>query len=547
MNLKKEEEFLKDPKINVEKKIPILVTIWLSLKELIRQSKPANKAIDWAQRHTLNVILQGDWAHLPVNLKNILFKVVDDVDKTLKQNQNLTTSCKKLINIMSEPWGSSMLNKILTDSSQCSDEELIDFFSNESGYIVAMRLNKLCKDNCGDLAFKLAKSALDCLRLPNSQSFHYVITEEQKLYILDVYIALGYKFGKTQLILNELKLLNMLDGLQLVNRFTKKRVEICKIWRHGAKIAELAANYYMTAAMTQSIEDCRAYLADFLKTLIICNNTLGGISELPKTIRKIMQAADSSAHIYTCIEVLNEHYGERIKSFTTELYVRALTTDMNELEKQKQVSNMQKVDETSKRLAKGFLSLADVWEDHYKVSRECVLTSFSLNPTQACMERIEKYALSTYKNEQTNIQHVLLNGCNVIPDAGTSEHISIFTNSELHKVLTPYVLGLSEQLCDDLVVVLSGPRYQFLSWVLTWPELKAECESYLNNTEGKNVVKELKYLRIDYNQFKDWPEIEDDSSGIEKGYEMDEETESEYDSDCSTKIKKKRRRKRKMR
>lgn len=229
---------------------------------------------------------------------------------------------------------------------------------------------------------------------------------------------------------------------------------------------------------------------------------------------------------------------------------------MNELEKQKQASDNKMVEETSKRLSDGFLALADVLQDNLYVSRECVLTSFSINPTWSCMERIEKLAIScgavsSDKQEQTsssNSSNELLvksvhsesDGTDVPPiDTG---QVSVFSNSELSKVLVPQSLGLAEQLCDDLAVILSSPRYQFLSWVMPWPELKAACNSYLVNTE-RNVVKELKYLNIDYNQFKDWPDDcpkRCEYGGIEKGYEHfnqdnNSNTESDYmfDSDSS--------------
>ena len=93
-----------------------------------------------------------------------------------------------------------------------------------------------------------------------------------------------------------------------------------------------------------------------------------------------------------------------------------------------------------------------------------------------------------------------------------------------NQVLDAEKLGLSPQLCDDLAVVLSSPRYHMLSWVLDWKELNTLCERYLENAEEmRNTNKELKYLNIDYSQFKNWPsedESKDEFFGIEKGYEQ---------------------------
>lgn len=339
----------------------------------------------------------------------------------------------------------------------------------------------------------------------------------------------------------------------MVLRFTNKRVELSRIWKHCSVIAELAAKFFTTAAMMKPIEEASLVLPDLLKAWLILNDKLEGIVVLPNMMRKMIQAVDSSAHIYMCCQVLNAQYGDAVKPFMIELYIRALTTDLNELEKQKQMSNDEKVAETTKRLAEGFLSLADLLKEHLYVSRECVLTSFSLNPTWGCMEYIEKHArdsgkiiegdgsldLSMRKRDSDLTEYSSTN----IPalDTGQSSSVRnlkshfVFSDSELSKVLDAEALGLSEQLCDDLAVVLSSPRYQYLSWVLDWSDLKAACRGYLNSSKESRHIKELKYLNIDYSQFRDWPKGPTNGmqyGGIEKGYEQ--YTEDEDDEETST-------------
>lgn len=381
------------------------------------------------------------------------------------------------------------------------------------------------------------------------------------------------------------------------------------------------------------------------------------------------------------------------------MYIRALTTDMNELESQKAKSDTEKVRETAKRLSTQFLKLADVVGSNIGIARECVLTAFSLHPTRACYDRIKEMAVACGKtradgtqsdnsvvvvNERT-FKHALVEGnhsstgsvmmvkrmidsnsgerkdetargvtdsppptlCNstslfsVSPGCpaatgvvtasmkkssidfqngqvsksfertdqllkslltakrGEAAMISgndrcplhprrdplssgplgelcfncgEFTGSDIsssrsktpeasspaspgarnvertldalilikgdavtgsanydeksvpNQVLDAEKLGLSPQLCDDLAVVLSSPRYHMLSWVLDWKELNSLCERYLENAEEmRNTNKELKYLNIDYSQFKDWPSEDDTKDiffGIEKGYEQ---------------------------
>lgn len=80
-----------------------------------------------------------------------------------------------------------------------------------------------------------------------------------------------------------------------------------------------------------------------------------------------------------------------------ELYIRALTTDMNELENQKSKANKEKMQETAQRLSQEFLKLADYVNDSVGLARECVLTAFSLHPTRACYDRIRELAIACGK------------------------------------------------------------------------------------------------------------------------------------------------------
>ena len=106
------------------------------------------------------------------------------------------------------------------------------------------------------------------------------------------------------------------------------------------------------------------------------------------------------------------------------------------------------------------------------------------------------------------------------------------------KSLTPAALGLSKAITDDLLIVISAPRFvlslrswlllQFLlprwhllSWVMDWTELEKTCLKLLENPQLRVPSEELKYLNIDYTQFDEWSSDEEVTiyTGIEKGYE----------------------------
>lgn len=243
-----------------------------------------------------------------------------------------------------------------------------------------------------------------------------------------------------------------------------------------------------------------------------------------------------------------------------ELYVQALTTDLNLLERQKNENDKVRVRETSKRIARGLLQLAEVLKDHINVCRECVLTSFSLRPTRECMRKIEDIA-------RKSGHKVLDTGqwkCKFHPPLTKDDELALQcddcggfmaplqlnqalnTNTVFSEALTAHGLGLSPELCDDLVVIVCSPRYQLLSWSQEWKYLQRLCMMYMDNPERtKNVVTELKFLDIDYSIFmniKKEPESGDEAI-------CDQAVDPDYseDYDEPPKPKKKRGRKKKIR
>lgn len=71
----------------------------------------------------------------------------------------------------------------------------------ETGYLISTRLRKLCESHCEDLALNLVSAFMQCQEMAEAQHFSMNATEDQKRFILDVYIALLYKYKKAELII----------------------------------------------------------------------------------------------------------------------------------------------------------------------------------------------------------------------------------------------------------------------------------------------------------------------------------------------------------
>ena len=92
-----------------------------------------------------------------------------------------------------------------------------------------------------------------------------------------------------------------------------------------------------------------------------------------------------------------------MKPLVIELYIRGLTTDMNVLENQKNNENRENYQETERRMAQQYLKLADYVSDNVDFVRECLLSAFSLHPTEESFERIKRFAIDTGRiTEDTN-------------------------------------------------------------------------------------------------------------------------------------------------
>ncbi|EFN73920.1 hypothetical protein EAG_10024 [Camponotus floridanus] len=688
--LKSLEATLSDSKKKYSDKVSALLSAWEYVTNYIPAAPPEaiQSVIEWAHRHTLTFVLRGEWPKLAPNVaKTHLCVTLQRCVSQLGQQHPAASRCSTLLALVNNPWTNPILTNILNGQSDSEHEE--EFCCSEPSELLTMRLKMLCEDRCEDIAVNLAAACVRSLR--RSDRLRSLSESHHVHYMIDVYIVLLFKLKRTQDIFAQLKLMDLNDGLELVQRLNGEKPTkygTTRIWRNSIKAAELVAQYLVTVGMIRPISEIGANIFEqILNSWALSYVKLGTkdvAPTLPDIIRKFIQPAESAQHIYIFCAVLAKHFGENIKPLVIELYIRALTTDMNELESQKAKSDKDKERETAKRLSTQFLKLADVVDSNIGIAKECVLTAFSLHPTRACYDRIKELAVACgkakeddvsqegeivkreepnkiqeknpreddlptssinvkseimdnnsitetlsaqssslivsemqlyqnstiaknidFQNEQvtetfeqtdqllkslltkkpekmtdTTMPVTLINNrcplhlkqesssnellgevcfnCgeftgNNKPNDGKSQMSETSTmpsNNSMERtldtlnliksetvigsvnydeksvpsqVLDGEKLGLSPQLCDDLAVVLNSPRFNLLSWVLDWTELKNSCEQYLENEEMRNTNKELKYLNIDYSQFKDWPSEDDTKDiffGIEKGYEQ---------------------------
>uniref|UniRef100_A0A1Y1N9Y8 Uncharacterized protein n=1 Tax=Photinus pyralis TaxID=7054 RepID=A0A1Y1N9Y8_PHOPY len=537
-SLRSLEHVLNNRHETFEHKVESLVEVWKQVQDcrLTEHKQYVMHLMDWLKLHTLNIVLTGEWKKHKEIYEERLLKEVNHCEIILRHSNNIfSLRCKKLAEIIKDPWGNPILNRLLNTPDQQIGPEEMDFFGMETGYLISTRLRKLCESHCEDLALNLVTAFMRFHEMAEQQNYTINATDDQKRFILDVYIALLYKYKRTRLIVSTLKSLSLSEGLELLKRFAHKRVNISKIWRQSGRIAALAANVYMTAAVMKVPDESAHILEGLLVTWLDMPEIVENLPSVTNTVRRVMQAADSAIHMYTLCNAFYTRFGARMRTFVIELYIMALTTDINVLQRQKEEKNTAAESESSERLSCGFLKLADVIDHNIRLCRESVLTAFSLNPSQEILDRIVSLANATGYEVVTPVH---LWKCDHPPSDSSDEvsykcslcgdykcHIELQSSLKSNTALSDAVQAETDLSChlrDDLVVVLSSPRYHFLNWLGTWKNLYQLCVMYLADPDKvKNIITDLKFVDIDYSRFlgiKREPEDEN-ANGIERGYE----------------------------
>ncbi|KAL1110603.1 hypothetical protein AAG570_008131 [Ranatra chinensis] len=253
-------------------------------------------------RYTLQLLLHGDWPKLNQAVKTHLGVILHRcVGLLSKINAEVANKCCSLINLVHDPWKHPTLHKIL-HNLPTTEEEVNVFFEEEGSQLLVMRLEVLCESKCEDLALSLAESCFRYLRHSNvSQSSHVI-------YIRDVLLALLFRYKRNHDIITQLKLLDLQEGLNLVQRYAKRSNEGPRIWRNSDKVAEIAAHAILASAMVQCVEDPekQQLLYDLIKEWVLIHIPKRSPTNqtIQNMIRKMIQTAESSLHIYIFCKVL---------------------------------------------------------------------------------------------------------------------------------------------------------------------------------------------------------------------------------------------------
>ncbi|KAG5883868.1 hypothetical protein JTB14_034915 [Gonioctena quinquepunctata] len=528
------DTILNNKNVLFDDRVETLIKVWKNIARMnLAKCVLENvvHVVDWAILHSLNSILIAEWNCYKEHGKNVQDAIKAAQKKLVKLNPNFHGRCERLMYVVKVPWTHSILmNLMKTKNARISSEE-IEFFHYEQTYLISMRVKILCESRCQDLALNLVSAFMTCYKALENASSYLNASEDQFWYMFDIHIALLYHFRYRKGIKKMIDQVSLDEGLLLVKRFFNKQVQLLKLWKNCRKIALQATQLLLTRAVNENDKT----LTKYLETYIGMCSTDNIFRDLCANIGYICSIVNSSV-IYACCNVIQMRLDPKLKAFLVEMFVKGLTADMNELEHQKLLGDNGMVAVITSRLAGALVQLGQLFEDNLEVVKECVLTAFSLEPTEERLLLIESLAQrSGFEISHAEQDWKCLFHPPVLPSdeltwkcpecddwmCKPQVEVPLRMNLTLNEAIHNSILGLPGPLCDDLIVCISNPRYQILKWHLPWNVLHRLCIMYLKDPQAtKNLVTELKFVDIDYSIFEGIKkEPMEEITGIEKGYE----------------------------
>ncbi|XP_050356851.1 uncharacterized protein LOC126777788 isoform X2 [Nymphalis io] len=568
-----------------EQRTRLVCEAWRRVHSLCQHSAPTTHPhlLAWLQRHTSHTILQTEWQSPKskdqhVWLEEALDAFIGECHAAISTRDGASPSWESQLlhraqwfrKVLSNPWGHPVLKALLDSKGiQPTDEEVLGWLKEERGVMFVTRLRQLAASKCDDLALLLAAAVM--LRARNSTgvvsdvdqvadqkdrteaarsepTFVDILRKEAGFTVdvwellTDIEFVLLHKGESRSRCIELAKQTPLRNGYQLVERL-HSRLEMSprdkKMWKNAKEVATLIAQVVIARCMVVPTCSGAARVA-----LYGCARSLARLlpaDKLPPAAAALAAPAATSRHLHTLATAIHAQCKDERKSFVCELYVRAITAGMNELERLKLKTEKEaEARLTEETLSTWFTQLGSLLSASSRLSCECVLTAFSVHPSSFMYERVKSApplapvlkdiqeprpdtnsefgSWATDSRTQTNL-------------VKTSETINLKQTQKQANVLSTAIfaegeaLGLGAELCQDLAVLISGPRVKTLSWDMDRESLLDNCRTYMERTHGgtRALTTELKYLNLDPRSFQHLPEEIDDENdafyGIEKGYE----------------------------
>ncbi|XP_038219349.1 uncharacterized protein LOC119837690 [Zerene cesonia] len=549
---------------------------WRRVHSLCGHSAPSTHPhlLCWLQRHTARTVLQTEWPKSP-DQHTILIDAIDaflqDCSEAISKRNGESLDWESQLQqwaegfkkILPNPWGHPVLQALLGGQVP-SDEEILEWLKQERGVMLVTRLRQMvASKSCVDLALKLAATLRTRTRPPapthadgapesaeaaqDTTEFAEVLRHEAGFtpdvwnFLMDIEFVLLDKVNNRPSCIELAKQIPFREACPLVERLNS-RLESSpqekKLWKNAKEVAVLIAQVVIARCMLVPV--CRGDVLVALKGCFRSAVHMMGEEKLSTCSVGLAALATTARHLHTMAAAAHKQLKRERTPFVCQLYVRAITAGMNELEKLKLATEKEaEARSTEQTLSSWFTHLGSLLSASNRLRCECLLTAFSVHPSPTMYDMVKTAPhLEAIKDmQEPNLETTSEFGSwstdsrtqtNLVK---TSETLNIKHTQKQANVLSTAIfsegeaLGLEPELCNDLAVLLSGPRVKTLTWDMEREVLLENCRTYMERTHGgtKALTTELKYLNLDPSSFQHLPEEDDNEDdvyyGIEKGYE----------------------------
>ncbi|CAH2099092.1 unnamed protein product [Euphydryas editha] len=566
-----------------EQRTRLVCEAWRRVHSLSQHSAPNTHPLllNWLQQHTSHTILQSEWQSPKSKdqhtwLEEAINTFIEECQVTRDApswESQLLHRAQWFKTILSNPWGHPVL-KALLDSrgTQPTHNEVLEWLKEERAAMFVTRLRQLAASKCDDLALLLASAVMslarDCTTVlsdieqaadlkdvteqpeasKSELSFVDILSKEADFtadvweLLTDIEFVLLHKGQSRSRCIELAKQTPLRNGYQLVERL-HRRLEMSprdkKLWKNAKDVATLIAQVVIARCMV--VPTCSGIAKVALYGCARSLVRLLPVDKLPTVAAALAAPAATSRHLHMLAKAVHEECKDERKSFVCELYVRAITAGMNELERLKlKTEKESEARLTEETLSTWFIQLGTLLSASSRMNCECVLTAFSVHPSPFMYEEIKAAPPLTPIHKDIQEPRLETNSefgswatdsrtqTNLVK---TSETLNLKQTQKQANVLSTAIfaegeaLGLGAELCQDLASLISGPRVKTLSWDMDRELLLENCRTYMERTHGgtRALMTELKYLNLDPRSFQHLPEEVDNENdafyGIEKGYE----------------------------
>ncbi|KAL1455570.1 hypothetical protein WDU94_009655 [Cyamophila willieti] len=473
-------------------------------------------------KYSLQTIFDEKWAELDSQEQDSLKQKIQSCHEILREKNLPDVQCvSNVLKIVDEPWQNPEFDKMFEDQETLDETQ--NYYQNEEGNIFIERIRIMCSSGCEDFwGISSSKNVTPCQMKSTKLCF---MTSGSFLWL-----------AKT---LNQL---SSSEGVEFIKRLMQyeKLDKVCHYMSNvHSKIGTVllrAIHLIMVNFMGKpEVDDNFVELCAFWVDRIFSKNKKSNL------IQSLGDMSNSSAHLFILIEEIMKKSADIDLPFCIDLFTRATTISINEFSSTK-ISKEEKK-KLSQTLCVRFLRLAELFNSCRGIKKECLLTAFTLYPTQELLKEIVDLLPPQVRIKQEVLSDEEMEQVPSSMDCGNNDGSddiifvkSIKQHSDTELSVVDIICREGEQVdlskiqCEDLYILLLGPRQSTLSWSMDRKEFHDACLDFMKNFETQYEEKELTYLKVDYSKFDNLPRPEiDEYCGIEKGYEifLEEEKEEE--------------------